>query len=150
MNRNEWLLRRNCSLTPFQTMMAFAVLCVSSFGVATTFMLLHGTWVVLAFAVVEMSAVATAFVQYARHATDHEHIALNGNCLLVEQFDAGLIRQIRLDASSIRVMPPRNGCDMIVLESRGIRVEVGRFINAAMRHRVAQEMRSGLSCCRAA
>ena len=107
-------------------------------------MLLHGTWIVLGYATVEMSAVALAFLHYARHATDHEYIALTGNCLLVEQLDAGVALQIWLDASRIRVMPPRNGRDMIVLESRGVKVEVGRFLTEKMRRQVAQELRSGL------
>lgn len=147
MDRQEWLLKRNCSMTPRQTMKAFFVLCALSFAVGVIFMLLQGTWVVLGYAMVEMSAVALAFLHYARHATDHEYIALTGNCLLVEQLDAGVALQIWLDASRIHVMPPRNGRDMIVLESRGVKVEVGRFLTEKMRRQVAQELRSGLSGC---
>lgn len=147
MDSREWLLKRNCSLTPFQTIAAFAVLCASSFAVGVVFLVLHGAWLVLAFAVIEMAAVAMAFLHYARHATDHEHIALDGNCLLVERCDAGAVLQTRLDASRIRVMPPRNGRDMIVLESCGVRIEVGQFVNESVRRRVAQELRFGLSCC---
>lgn len=144
MDRHEWVLKRNCSLTPRQTITAFAVLCALSFAVGVAFMFLHGTWVVLGFAVIEMSAIAMAFLHYARHATDHEHIALNRNCLLIEKFIAGRVLQVRLDTSRIRVTPPRNGREMIVLESRGVRVEVGRFVPEAMRRQVALELRSGL------
>lgn len=140
----EWLLRRNCSLTPRQTIKAFVLLCALSFAVGAAFTLAHGTWLVLAFSALEILAVAAAFLQYARHATDREHIALRGNCLLVEQFHAGCMRQTSLDASRLRVTPPRKGGDMIVLESPVARVEVGRFVSDAVRRQVARELQFGL------
>lgn len=147
MDRREWLLKRNCSLTPRQTFAVFAVLCASACAVGVAFMLLHGTWIVLGFAAVEISAIGAAFLHYARHATDHEHIALKDNCLLIEQFSAGAVLQIWLDASRIHVEPPHHARDMIVLEARGIRVEVGRFATDEMRRQVAQELRRGLRGC---
>lgn len=144
MDRQEWLLKRNCSLTPCQTMMAFAVLCALPFGTGLVIMLLHGTWIVLGFATVEMTAVAIAFLHYAQHATDREYIALDDGCLLIEQFSAGAVRQIRLDPCWIRVTSPRHGHDMIALEARGVRVEVGRFVTEQKRRQIAQELRQGL------
>ncbi|HYD81900.1 MAG TPA: DUF2244 domain-containing protein [Paucimonas sp.] len=142
--RREWLLKRNCSLTPRQTMWAFAVLCALSFGVALAFLLLLGTWIVVVFAIVEMAGVGAAFLHYARHAVDCEHIALADGCLLVEQFSAGTVRQTRLDPCWIRVIPPRHGSDMITLEARGVRVEIGRFATEPQRCRMALELRQGL------
>ena len=144
MARQEWLLKRNCSLTPRQTMAAFAVLCALSFGIALAFLLLHGTWIVFAFAIVEMTAVAVAFLHYARHATDREHIALADGCLLVEQFSADVVRQTRLDACWTRISQSRHGHGMIALEARGIKVEVGRFATEEKRRQIAQELRRGL------
>lgn len=147
MDRREWLLKRNCSLTPRQTLAAFIALCASAFAVGVAFMLLHGTWIVLGFATIEIFAVGVAFLHYARHATDREHIALTGNCLLVEQFNAGTVLQTRLDAGRIQVVPPRNGREMIVLEARGTRIEVGRFVTEAVRRQVALELRRDLRGC---
>ena len=37
MDRQEWLLKRNCSMTPSQTMKAFVMLCALSFAVGVIF-----------------------------------------------------------------------------------------------------------------
>lgn len=144
MDRQEWLLKRNCSLTPCQTMRAFAVLCVLPFGIALAVMLLHGTWIVLGFATVEMTLVALALLHYARHATDREHIVLDDGYLLIEQLNAGTLRQTRLDSCWIHVTSPPHRHGMIALEARGIRVEVGRFATEQKRYQIAQELRQGL------
>jgi uncharacterized membrane protein len=144
MDRQEWLLKRNCSLTPRQTLAAFVVLCGLPFGVALAFLFLHGTWIVLAFAAMEMTAVAAAFLHYARHAADREHLELADGSLLVEQFSAGSVRQIRLDACWTRVHQPFDGHGMIELEARGVKVEVGRYATEARRRQLAQELRTML------
>ena len=142
-NKHEWLLKRNCSLSPRQLAIAYAVLCVSSFSVAAMFTL-QGAWIVLAFALLEMVAVALAFLHYARHATDHEHIALIDGCLLVESIEAGQVRQTRLDPHWSRIDPPNRTQDLINLEAKGVKIEVGRHVTAAKRRQVAQELRREL------
>jgi uncharacterized membrane protein len=141
--RQEWLLKRNCSLTPRQLGIAYAALCVLSFSVATMFAL-HGAWLVLGFSFLEMGAVAWAFFHYARHATDHEHIALIEGCLLIERIEAGKVQQTRLDPYWTRIGLPDHRQDLINLEARGVKVEVGRFVTVAKRRRVAQELRQEL------
>ena len=140
---HEWLLKRNCSLTPRQLAFAYAALCLMSFAVAIMFTLL-GAWYVLIFAVLEMSAVALAFLCYARHATDHEHIALQDGCLLVERSVAGQVQQTRMDPYWTRIAPPKRPQDLINLEARGVKIEVGRFVTPANRRRFAQELRHEL------
>lgn len=142
-NKHEWLLKRNCSLSPRQLGVAYAVLCVISFSVALMFTLL-GAWYVLAFSVFEMAAVALAFLHYARHATDHEHIALDDGCLLVERIEAGKVRQTRLDPHWTRIALPNRTQDLINLEAKGVKIEVGRHVTAAKRRQVAQELRQEL------
>lgn len=141
MDTREWLLKRNCSLTPRQTALGFAVLALLSYTVALAFLVLHGTWFVFGYATAEMLAMAVALLHYARHATDHEHLALREDCLLVESCTGGAVRQTRLDRCWLRVAVPRETRDMIALEARGVRVEVGRFVTVAQRRRTAQELR---------
>jgi hypothetical protein len=81
MNNREWVLKRNCSLSPRQLAFAYAALCLTSFLVAAMFAF-RGMWYVLAFATLEMASTALAFIIYARHATDQEHIALTAGSLL--------------------------------------------------------------------
>jgi uncharacterized membrane protein len=142
-NRHEWLLKRNCSLSPRQLAFAYAVLCVASLAVALMFTL-QGAWLVLAFSVFEMAVVALAFLHYARHATDHEHIALTDGCLLVEAIEAGKVRQTRLDPQWTRIALPNRSQDLINLEAKGVTIEVGRHVTVAKRRQVAQELRREL------
>jgi uncharacterized membrane protein len=145
----ECTLQRNCSMTPRQVARAYAVLCTFSLAVALAFFL-HGVWIVLAFSVLELACVGLALLLYARHALDRERIALSSDCLLVECVQAEVRSQARLDPLWTRVLTsadavpggPRRA--LITLESRGVRVEVGRFVNDAQRRQVARELRLAL------
>ena len=139
MNQREWILKRNCSLSPRQLLAAYAAICCASFAVAIL-CAWHGAWYVLVFAVLEMSAVALAFVHYARHATDHEHIVLDDDGLLVERIEGGLRHEIRLDRYRTRIVPPRQYHDLIGLHAQGMSISVGRYATQAIRRRVAHEL----------
>lgn len=144
MNQHEWLLQRNCSLSPRQLGLAYAIQCLISFLIAGLVLTLHGAWLVFAFAIVEMAALALAFLHYARHATDHEHIALTDTGLLVERVEAGHMLETCLDPRRTRVVMPEGSQDLISLEARGVRIEVGRFVNGAKRTQIARELRAEL------
>ena len=140
----EWTLQRNCSLSPRQVALAYAVLCAGSLAVAVAF-LLHGIWFVLAFSLVELALVGLAMLVYARHATDHEHIALSDASLLVECVQADHIEHVRLDPLWTRVIvPDERRRSLVALESRGVKVEIGRFVTDARRRQVARELRQAL------
>jgi uncharacterized membrane protein len=145
----EWTLQRNCSLTPRQVVRAYAVLCAASLTVALGFFL-HGVWIVLAFSLLELACVGLAMLIYSRHALDRERIALSDGCLLVECVQADVHSEARLDPLWTRVLPPtdhppaRARRSLITLESRGERVEVGRFVSEAQRRQVARELRHAL------
>jgi uncharacterized membrane protein len=145
----ECTLQRNCSMTPSQVARAYALLCTLSLGVALAFLFLQGVWIVLAFSLLELGCVGLALLLYARHALDRERIVLSNDCLLVECVLADTRSQARLDPLWTRVL---SGADaargnrrpLITLESRGVRVEIGRFVNDAQRRQVARELRHAL------
>jgi uncharacterized membrane protein len=144
MNR-EWTLQRNCAMSPRQVALAYAVLCSGSLAVSLAVLLLHGIWVVLAFSLLELSLVGLALLVYARHALDHEHIALTDACLLVECVEADRHQQARLDPLWTRVsVGEERRRPLIRLESRGVQVEVGRFVSEARRRQVERELRQAL------
>lgn len=151
MKQHEWLLERNCSLSPRQLGLAYGIQCFLSFMIAALVLTLHGAWLVLAFAIIEMAAVAWAFLHYARHATDHEHISLTDSGLLVERVEAGRVLQTLLDPRRTRVVMPASTRDLISLEARDIRIEVGRFVTGARRSQIArelgEELQVGLHSC---
>lgn len=144
MDGKEWLLRRNCSLTPGQLAVAYALMCVLSFSVAGAFLLV-GFWYILVFTGLEMTAIAAAFLYYARHATDYEHIVLANGSLLVERVSAGHMHSVQLDASWLRLQMPRRPGELIHLESRGIAVDIGTFTTIPHRRALANELRYALS-----
>ena len=143
MDKHEWTLKRNCSLTPRQSIFAYAMPCVLTLIVATVFTL-HGAWYVMAFAVLQSILVALFFLQYARHATDREHIVLMDDCLLIERIEAEQVQRIRLDPHWTRITLPSRPQDLIMLESKGIKIEVGRFVTKSKRRRIARQIRNEL------
>ena len=101
MNQREWVLKRNCSLSPRQSLAALGGLCLAILVFAMPFVLFYGAWLVLVFACIETLALATAFLHYARHARDHEHIVLANGSLLVECIEALLGHAGRRTAGEI-------------------------------------------------
>lgn len=143
MHRQEWILKRNCSLSPRQLALAYAILCCASLAVALPFTL-RGAWHISLFAALELACVGCAFLHYARHAGDHEHVALQDGCLLVELVEADRCRQFRLDPYWTRIALPGPQERLVVLEARGMRVRVGRFVTETKRRQFAQELRQEL------
>lgn len=145
MDSREWMLKRNCSMSPRQLGLAYLAVCTTSLLVAI-FFAVSGAWYVLAFALVEQFAVGIAFLLYARHATDREHIALEENCLLVEVIQVEHVRQFRLDPRHTRVEPPMSGSSgLVCLEANGTRVEIGRFLTEWKRRELARELNGALA-----
>lgn len=144
MNGREWVLKRNCSLAPHQLAFAYALPCLVSFAIAGVFAAVHGAWCVLAYALLETAVVALAFVSHARHVTDQEHIALTDGCLLIGRIEAGRLEQTRLDPYWTRIALPNRARDLIRLEAKGVRIDIGRFVTEEKRRQVAQELRQAL------
>lgn len=149
MATREWVLKRNCSISPRQLAKAYGAICTASFLVASYFVM-QGAWLVLVFAVLEMSAVAAAFIYFGRHATDREHIALSDAGLIVELVQAEQVRQHRMDPLRTRVTLPVLRHGLIGLEANGNRIEIGRFLTERKRKEFADELRRELVGFRAA
>ncbi|MBJ7309738.1 DUF2244 domain-containing protein [Rugamonas sp. CCM 8940] len=143
MDKREWLLKRHSSLSPRQLALAYGVGCAMSFAVAAGFLLL-GVWQVLPFTVLEMAAVAAAFIHYARHAGDCSRIELSAAGLLVETICAGRVSRVRLDPFWTRVTPPNRPRQPIALEARGVRVAVGALALESQKQQCALELQRAL------
>lgn len=142
----EWLLKRNCSITPHQLMQAYLALCAASLTIAM-FIALRGAWYVLGFAVLELGIVGGAFLYYARHAADRERIVLSGEWLLVELVEGGNVRRFTLPRRGIRLAPLSAQRELIRLQAAdtGVEVEVGRYLTARKRHELLLELHHELS-----
>lgn len=136
----QWLFKRNCSLSPAQTLQCVAGLGLLSLGVAGFFWSMGAVWV-LPFTVAELCAVALAFGWYARHATDLECAHLQPGHLLLQWESGGRQQQLAFDRSVVRVDMPDGPRGLIVVSAHGRRVAFGRFVRADARAALAREMR---------
>lgn len=141
--KNEWLLKKNCSMSPRQVGVAYGALCGFLIVIALAFAL-HGAWFVFAFVLLEIGLLVAALLYYARHAGDRETVAFSEGGLIVERVEAGKVERIRLEACWTRIAMPDRKRSLIALESRGVKVEIGGFIGEEMRQQVAQELRREL------
>lgn len=139
----HWFLRRNCSVTPAQLGWLYASLCVVSLGIGTFFWF-QGALLILPFAWLELAAVGAAFVAYARHAADGEHILLQGSRLVVELESAGRLERAEFNRDWVRVEPGTSDRSLIELSGQGRRMVVGRFLRPELRPALAQELRRAL------
>jgi len=139
----HWFLGRNCSVTPAQLGWLYASLCVVTLGIGTFFWF-QGAVLILPFAWLELAAVGAAFVVYARHAADREHILLSGRRLVVELEQAGRLQRAEFNRDWVRVEPAVDGRSLIEVSGQGRRVIVGRHLRPELRPVLAREIRAAL------
>ena len=142
--RISWDFRRNCSVTPRQLGVCFALISLVSLIIGA-FCWFQGAVLVLPFASLELLAVGTAFVIYARHALDGERIWLEGSVLVVESENAGELVRREFQRAWVRIEQAAHGQAMIEICCHGQRVPVGRFVRNELRRRVAAELRLALA-----
>jgi uncharacterized membrane protein len=139
----QWVLRRNCSLTPRQLMMACASLGTLSLVIGVGFWL-HGAPMVAAFAGAELIGVAFALAIYARHATDRETLTLAARRLEVERRLGRQIERMDFRAEWLCVEPAHAQGSLVELAGQGRRMRIGRFLRPELRAALAQELRRAL------
>ena len=146
----QWVLKRNCSITPGQLFGAYLALCVVSLSIALGFTW-HGASPVLAFAGIELLLVGASLLVYARHAADQERITLAGGALSVEHHHGPQIETTQFRAAWVRVEPRHGEGSLVELSGDGHQSFVGRYVRPEMRTPLAQELRAALraSCLQA-
>lgn len=139
----EWLLKRNCSITPQQLASVYASLCGVSCLIAG-FFFWQGAPFVAAFAGLELLAVGAAMLVFARHAGDRETLTLIGRSLHVERCIGNRTFRTELAADWLTVEPAAGQGSLVQLRGRGARVQVGRFLRPELRSAFARELRDTL------
>jgi uncharacterized membrane protein len=138
--RVDWLLARNCSISPKQLSWAYGGLCALSLLVASFFWL-QGARMVMPFAWLELLALGAAMIVFARHAGDREHIALEDGRLTVELVNGRQVDRVEFERGWVRVEPEYSERSLIELSSRGRKVAVGRHLRPELRPLLADELR---------
>jgi uncharacterized membrane protein len=139
----QWLLKRNCSITPRQLGRVYLSLCGVSMAIAV-FFFLQGATLVLAFAGLELAAVGMALLVFARHAADRETLTLIGRNLQVEQCYGTRVARTDFSADWLTVEPAAGQGSLVQLSGRGQTVRVGRFLRPELRADFARELRRAL------
>jgi len=139
----QWVLRRNCSLTPRQLGGFYASVCVVSLGIALGFAW-NGAPVVLWFAGIELVLLAVALLFYVRHATDSDMVTLSGQYLTVEQSFGAQRTSARFRTPWVSVEPSQGDGSLIELSGQGQVARIGRFLRPEARADFARELRSAL------
>ena len=139
----RWLLKRNCSMAPRHLLGFYLLLCALSLGVASFFWW-QGARMVMPFAWLELLAVGAAMLVYARHATDHENIALRHGLLSVEHCSGNRLQRVDFQPEWVNVEPQTSDRSLIELSGQGQRIAVGRFVRPELRRLLAAELRQAL------
>jgi uncharacterized membrane protein len=142
----DWMIKRNCSVSPKQFWSLYLSLMVFSLLIAGL-LLWRGAWLVLPFTGVELLAVGIAFLIYARHAVDYEYIRLCRNRLLVERMSAERLTHFEFNPRWVRVEPGTSPRDQITLHSHGASIAIGQHLAWHRRAQFARELRSWLRQC---
>ena len=145
----QWVLKRNCSITPGQLFGTYLALCAVSLTIALGFTW-YGASPVLAFAGIELVLVGVALLVYARHAADQECITLSNGMLMVEHHRGQQVERTRLRAAWVRVEPRHGEGSLVELSADGHQSFVGRYLRAELRTPLAQELRAALRASAAA
>jgi uncharacterized membrane protein len=139
----QWLLKRNCSITPRQLGQVYGSLCGVSMAIAA-FFFVQGATFVLAFAGLEVVAVGAALFVFARHAADREVLTLTGHQLQVEQWNGSRVARTDFSADWLTVEPAAGQGSLVQIAGRGQTVRVGRFLRPELRADFARELRRAL------
>lgn len=135
----------NVSLTAKTRLVSFLVIAGVTLAVALYFAL-HGVWMVLPFAGLEIALLGWAFYYLHCHARDFERITVGDEHVLVETLDYKRACRTefqrywaRLVVRTTRARGPR-----LYLRSHGHQIEIGRFMNDEERAHVARQVRACL------
>jgi len=142
----DWTLQRNCSVSPAQLGICF--LCLSAVSLTVgLFFWFQGAVLVLPFAVLELMALAIAFLIHARHAADRERISVRGGRLVVEVERAGRIERCEFVREWVRIEPQRHH-GLVQVMGGGRSMCVGRFLRADLRALLVRELRQAVRSAR--
>ncbi len=139
----DWLLRRNCAVSPKQLAWFYMSMCAVSMVIATAFWF-QGATLVMPFAWLELLAVGGCFLVYARHASDGEAIHLRDHHLVVELENAGKLERFEFRREWVRVEPKTGDNSLIEVYGQGRSVQVGRYVRPELRPVLAKEIRMAL------
>jgi len=147
-DRHQWVLKRNCALTPGQLGGWFGTLAVLSLLVAGV-LAANGAWVVVPFALVEVAALAVAFLVHGRHAGDYERIIATPDRLTVETSSGARLDRVEREPARVRIEYGGSARESIRLVTGCEEIAIGRFVPDDRKAELVRELRGALAAWRA-
>lgn len=141
---HQWVIKRNCALSPRQLGCWFGSLAVVSLLLAG-FFALKGAWLVMPFTLVEIAALGAAFFWWARHAADYERIRVGSGSVSVETSSGEHLRRVEHRPAWVRVEYSGARRDPIRIVSSGGAIEIGGLVPEGRRAALVRELRDVLA-----
>ena len=140
----EWILKKNCTLSPKQ--FGAAILFVGGLSlIIATMWALQGVWAILPFALLECLALTVAFFVYSRHATDFEKIVLTTKEIHVEREIGGMSKITSIPRTWARARFKKNeDGGLIFFNSGSTELKVGQFVSIKKRELFFDEIKGFL------
>jgi uncharacterized membrane protein len=137
----EWRIRRNCSLTPRQSLSATLVSVALVLAMNAASVIFFRLWFAVPFAMLYASAIVAAFVAYAKHATDGETLRLVPPFVIVE-IDDGVRHTVhRMNATRLTVCTDEREHMTVYLCDGWQRIPIGRQLPVSARAELAEQLR---------
>lgn len=134
--------RRRCSSYDRRLILVvFGSLFCFSLVVALVFAVL-GAWLIIPFAGLEIAALGCAAGWARRRSADFERLALEGDRIVVETGDRGLVQRFEFNRCWARLVTGADGS--VALRSHGREIVIGRYCGDEGREELARELRSRL------
>lgn len=147
-DRHRWVFKRNCALTPRQFGAWLGTLAGTALLIAGLWAA-WGAWFVVPFAVVEVGALAAAYLAYGRHAGDYERIEATRGRLTVETSSGAHLERVEREPGWVRVEYGGSRHEPIRLVTGKEEIAVGRFVPDDRKAELARQMRAALARWRA-
>ena len=137
---HQWVIKRNCALSPGQLGCWFGSLTVFSLLLAGL-LALKGAWLVVPFTLVEIAALGVAYLWWGRHAADYERIMVGSGSLSVEISRGERLSRIEHHPAWVRVEYGGARRDPVRIVSSGGAIEIGGLVPEDRRAALANELR---------
>jgi uncharacterized membrane protein len=140
----EFVCRRNCSIGPGPLVLVFCSLVALAFGFGIAFAL-HGPWLILPFAGIEMLAVGCAFVVCGSRVGEYERVRIRPDAVTVEAVGRKGVVSHEFNPRWARLqVQKRPQAVRIWLSQAGKRVELGRHLGFERRLAFCSEFDAAL------
>jgi uncharacterized membrane protein len=134
--------RRNNSISPAGWRRVFAFISAITLGIAAAFAAL-GAWLIMPFAGIELALLYWAFRHLENHAGDYERVTIEGDRVIVEVVDRNSQQRYVFNRYWVQVLL-YGGERRLTLRSRGIEVEIGRYLTHEDRALAARTLKQKL------